>query len=80
MKKYIALTFSLILVFTLSACGRKNDANPNDMTIMPDTMPTLGTNIPDPDIDTKMPLYTDGTDTDIFDPTTHTDGQTRNGF
>ena len=32
------------------------------MTLLPSMDPTINTNIPDPDVDTKMPMYTDGTD------------------
>ena len=80
MKKYRIIALTIILALSFAACGRNNDTGNNDMTILPDTMPTLETNIPDPDVDTKMPIYTDGADSDLFDPTAQTDGQSRNGF
>lgn len=69
MKKSIIFTLLLVLTISLSACGRgssKETSTPtimptSDMTILPDTMPTFGTNIPDPDVDTSMPMYTEGT-------------------
>ena len=71
MKKCIILAWTLILALSLCACGRNhtttvpttfNTTPSTDMNILPDTMPTLETNIPDPNVDTQMPGYTDGTD------------------
>ena len=82
--------FALVLVFALSlaACGRKDNnetSSPStDMTIIPDIDPTIGTNIPDPSVDTSMPLYTDGNG--MTDETGNTgmtgpvDGRTRSGM
>ena len=78
MKKYIIFVLTIILALSLCACRRNNAATtPNtsnvvpstDMNVLPDTMPTLETNIPDPNVDTQMPGYTDGTDItdDIMD-------------
>ena len=69
MKKGIIFALLIILTVSFSACGRGGDKETSiptiipttDMTILPDTMPTIGTNIPDPDVDTSMPMYTDGT-------------------
>lgn len=80
MKKYMIAALTLILALSFTACGRRNNQTDNNMTILPDPMPTLETNIPDPDVDTKMPVYTEGTDANTMDPTGQTDGMTRNGF
>ena len=70
MKKCSIFVLTLILALSLCACGRNNDTTTTstgsvtpstDMNILPDTMPTLETNIPDPNVDTQMPGYTDGT-------------------
>ena len=69
MKKISIYMLTLIMAVTLCACGRKDNQAPStimpstDMGILPDTMPTLDTNIPDPSVDTEMPIYTEGTDT-----------------
>lgn len=65
MKKISILFLAAMLAVGLSACGRRNDKdnNKNDMTVLPSTLPTLETNIPDPDTDTSLPMYTDGTGT-----------------
>ena len=62
MKKICTITLAFILAMGLVACGRRNDTQSNDMTILHTMDPTIGTNIPDPEVDTKMPIYTDGTD------------------
>lgn len=76
MKRIGIFMLTLVIVASLCACGRRNDGTPDtvlpstDMSILPDTMPTLDTNIPDPSVDTQMPIYTDGTDgTDATDVT-----------
>ena len=70
MKKCSIFVLTIILALSLCACGRNNDATvpstnnitpSTNMNILPDTMPTLETNIPDPNVDTQMPGYTDGT-------------------
>ena len=69
MKKLCIFALALVLCTGLCACGRKNNTNnpatimpSTNMNILPDTMPTAGTNIPDPNVDTQMPMYTQGTD------------------
>lgn len=78
MKKCIIFVLTIVLALSLCACGRRNNATTpstnnvtpsTDMNILPDTMPTLETNIPDPNVDTQMPGYTDGTD--MFTNPTH---------
>ena len=73
MKKITIAIMATLLVFIMVACGRRQDSNtnttpstqtttqPTTMTILPDIDPTLDTNIPDPNINTEMPSYTDGT-------------------
>lgn len=61
MKKISILLVALAISVSLAACGRNNDTGTSDMTILPTDMPTIGTNIPDPEIDTQMPMYTEGT-------------------
>ena len=85
MKKCIMIALTLILTLSLAACGRQNDTPDTGMTILPNMDPTIDTNIPDPDVDTKMPMYTDGNGmgedwTDPMQDGAATDGQTRNGF
>lgn len=68
MKKISIIALALVVVFSLSACGRRNNnentipATTDNGTIIPDMDPTFDTNIPDPDVDTSMPMYTEGTD------------------
>jgi PBP1b-binding outer membrane lipoprotein LpoB len=70
MKKISIAVLAAILVFSMAACGRKQDntpttkptTQPTEMTILPNIDPTLDTNIPDPNINTEIPTYTDGTD------------------
>lgn len=66
MKKYVMIALVLVLALSLCACGRRNDTPVNtmpstDMSVIPDMDATLDTNIPDPNVDTEMPLYTDNT-------------------
>ena len=66
MKKISMAILALAVVLTLAACGCQNSNKPTNttgMTILPDMDNTIGTNIPDPDVDTSMPIYTEGTDT-----------------
>ncbi len=69
MKKLGIFMLILVIAASLCACGRGNNETPGtvmpstDMAILPDTMPTLDTNIPDPSVDTQMPIYTEGTET-----------------
>lgn len=70
MKKISIAVLAAILVLSMAACGRKQDntpttkptTQPTEMTILPNIDPTLDTNIPDPDINTEIPTYTDGAD------------------
>lgn len=67
MKKLIIVFVVVVLIISLNACGRRQDATPTtNSTTQPTTIPfidpTLDTNIPDPNINTEMPTYTDGTD------------------
>lgn len=67
MKKFSILVLVLVLALSLCACGGRNDTPANtmpstDISVIPDMNPTLDTNIPDPNVDTEMPLYTDNTD------------------
>lgn len=82
MKKFCIFTLTILLTMSLAACGRSSGNN--DATILPSMDPTIGTNIPDPDVDTKMPMYTDGTDasdeTLPFSGTDTTDPMARRGF
>lgn len=65
MKKICAIVLVSLLTLSLTACGRRDDGSNNNVTILPTMDPTIATNIPDPDVDTKMPIYTDGMDEDI---------------
>ena len=66
MKAVISFILTALLVVSLSACGCSNsmvsENTTPDTTILPDILPTMDTNIPDPEIDTQMPIYTEGTD------------------
>lgn len=71
MKKISMIILALVMTFSLVACGRQNNnetsapsttASDRNPTIIPDMDPTIHTNIPDPDVDTSMPMYTDGTE------------------
>mgnify|MGYP002513141085 CR=1 FL=1 len=69
-RKLLALFLSAAMMMSMAACGRKQDntpttmptTQPTEMTILPNIDPTLDTNIPDPNINTEIPTYTDGTD------------------
>ena len=76
MKKISIVTLAFILAASLAACGRRNNTPDTQMTILP----TIETNIPDPDVDTKMPMYTDGTDETIWTIPTETQTRNRRGF
>lgn len=66
MKKICAFVLVSLFTLSLTACGNRNDEPNNNDTILPTMDPTIATNIPDPDVDTKMPMYTDGTGEDIM--------------
>ena len=84
MKKYCMIALTIVLALSITACGRRNDTAETEMTILPTMDPTINTNIPDPDVDPKMPVYTDGTNaTDGTESTigaTDAGNQTRSGF
>ena len=70
MKKFGIVAIAFLLGVSLTACGGNNNDGTNNSSsttpssttgILPETNPTTGTNIPDPDVDTSMPTYTDGT-------------------
>lgn len=68
MKKFAIITLIIILSLSICACGRNGRKEPpvtttpgTTMDILPDMDPTIGTNIPDPDVNSTMPMYTEGT-------------------
>ena len=73
MKRIFILAMAILVTFSLAACGRRknnettaptgatNNTTFND-TIIPDMDPTLETNIPDPSVDTSMPMATEETE------------------
>ena len=81
MKSFISVILALICVLTLWACGCSSttiDSQPPETTLMPDILPTMDTNIPDPDVDTQMPIYTEGTDSTAGTDMTLPVGRNRN--
>ena len=66
MKSFLSTILMLVFVLGLTACGCSNsmadDTQTPNTTLIPNILPTLDTNIPDPDIDTQMPIYTEGSD------------------
>lgn len=82
MKRLSIIALVLVLTLSLVACGRRDNGETSapttttpstDMTIIPHMDPTLDTNIPDPNVDSSMPMYTEGTNS--TDPM----GETGNG-
>ena len=71
MRKITTWVLVLVLAFSLTACGRRNETPtetptsntpvPTDEVTLPTIDPTMGTNIPDSEVDTSMP--------DLMDPT-----------
>ena len=73
MKAPVIWALALGLAVSLSACGRRNepdtapttvpatDTAPYTETAPTITLPPMETNIPDPSVDTQMPIY-DGTE------------------
>lgn len=65
MKKIIIFSLALVMAITMVACGRRNeetentpaqdDVTNNSENIVPDVIPDMDQNIPDPDIDSSMP-------------------------
>lgn len=92
MKKFSIIALALVLTLSLAACGKKNNETTTptttqpstDMTVFPDIDPTFETNIPDPNVDTSMPMYTDGTNstdsTDNTDTTDSANSRSRRGY
>ena len=76
MKKFGVLFLCMILILSLAACGRRDKNKetmptvtttipttmPETVPIIPETDPTLGTNIPDPNVDSSMPILDNGMD------------------
>jgi len=70
MRKFTFFTLILVLAFALTACGRRNETQSEtapsatqeetEQVTLPTIDPTMGTNIPDPEVDTSMP--------DVMDP------------
>lgn len=69
MKALVTTLLATLFALSLTACGCSSnmpiETQPPVSTILPDTIPTLDTNIPDPEVDTQMPIYTDGADSSI---------------
>lgn len=64
MKAFISSILATIMALSLTACGCSSSMGDTQMpstTILPDILPTLDTNIPDPEVDTQMPIYTEET-------------------
>ena len=65
MKTLLSLILTAALAASLSACGCSNsmvqETQAPSTTLLPDIFPTMDTNIPDPEIDTQMPIYTEET-------------------
>ena len=96
MTKFTVFALVMVLIFTFTACGKKTDTpkatapvatqpETEDMTI-PTIDPTMGTNIPDPEVDSSMPDMTDPTigdpltETESSAPNSGTEGNTRSGI
>lgn len=75
MKKLITIIIVFAVIASFAACRKSSEPEtvaPTTDTataettmipdIIPEVLPTLETNIPDPSVDTEMPMYTDGTD------------------
>jgi len=74
MRAIMTALFAVALAFSLTACGCSNsamgDTQAPNTTILPDILPTIETNIPDPEVDTQMPIYTEDSNatTETSDP------------
>lgn len=72
MKKAGMIALTLVLTLSLAACGRKNNnattpmstQSATETTIIPNIIPTMETNIPDPNVDATMPMYTNDNTTE----------------
>ncbi len=75
MKTFFAITMALVLTLSLAGCTKKDDSQntsapstsasqpstqPSTQATTPSMDPTMGTNIPDPSVDTSMPEASDG--------------------
>jgi hypothetical protein len=84
MKKLILIILAFAIAASLVACGcsRSMDSETSNPTtnppttepsVLPDILPTMETNIPDPSVDTQMPVYTEGEEaTDRTEPNGNT--------
>jgi len=81
MKRISILALAIAMAFTMVACGRRkedNDSAPtqdnvtnNDENIVPDVIPDMDQNVPDPNVDSSMPQPSIDTEEDtssINDP------------
>lgn len=75
MKNFGIILTVIVLTLSLCACGRRDDtptettpatAEPTAAATIPTIDPTMGTNIPDPSVDSTMP--------DMIDPSENTSG------
>lgn len=84
MKKAMITVLLVLVAASFAACGcqmnSEGTSTPTNSTtastapIVPDIMPTMDTNIPDPSVDTEMPIYTeDSNATNGTDMTGNTD-------
>lgn len=69
MKKIAIILLVLLIALSICACGRSDrdetsiPTEPSSpINILPSMDPTIDTNIPDPDVNSTMPMYTDATD------------------
>ncbi len=75
MKNFGILAIVFVIIVSCAACGRNDDPETVAPTtnstgtestmipdVIPDVLPTIETNIPDPSVDTEMPMYTEGTE------------------
>lgn len=74
MKKFSIMLLVCLMVFSLAACGRRNDPMPTNTTnSMPTILPTMDTNIPDPDTNGGTDNPTWNTDPSTFGTENTTD-------
>lgn len=68
MKKFALIALVIVLVLSLTACGRNNDTTTQDNNqtpstdIVPDVMPDDSTNIPDPEVNGNSTTDNNGAD------------------
>lgn len=81
MKKLIMIILAFTIAASFAACGCSKsmdsetsipttDSPTTESGLVPDIMPTIETNIPDPSVDTQMPIYTEGTEAETNNDTT----------